>query len=180
MTKKTVILTLISLVLLFQSHTVFSNDFKHTLEDSNVTFNWSLEENAIHIQLSAKTTGWVAVGFNPEKMMLHSNIIMGYVKKDAVKITDHFGTGDRAHKADSKIGGTNHVSDKMGTEKDGVTEISFRIPLDSGDSYDKAVNSGKNIILLAHGAGRDSFKSVHDYRAVYEVDLTTGENKKLK
>ncbi len=80
-----------------------------------------------------------------------------------------------------KLGGTNDVLDPSGSEEDGVTTISFSFPLKTDDKYDKPIRIDSAIkIMLAYGAGKDSFKTRHPYRTVYEVNLSTGENKKIK
>ena len=80
------ILTLICILFIHTS--AIAGDYQHTLDiqDKKMTFSWTLNEDTIDIQISAKTTGWVGIGFNPETSMLGANIILGYVKKGKVKI----------------------------------------------------------------------------------------------
>lgn len=74
--------------------------------------------------------------------MQDANIIIGYVSGSDVFIRDDYGSGPTAHQADTAGGGTEDLSDPGGTESGGVTEISFRIPLDSGDPRDRSLNGG--------------------------------------
>lgn len=181
MKKRYYIISILTLLFLISPLCAFAMEYQHKLEVKDMQFSWTIEEDKIHIMLSAKTTGWVGIGFDPEKAMSGANIIIGAVKNGKFKIEDHFGNKKRGHTSDVKLGGTNDVSDPSGSEEDGVTTISFSIPLDTGDKYDKPINAtGKNIIMLAYGAGKDSFKNRHPYRTIYEVDLSSGENKKIK
>lgn len=156
-------------------------DYQHKLELKDMQFSWSIDGDQIMVELSAKTTGWVAIGFDPEKAMQGADVIIGAVKNGKVRIEDHYGDRKRGHSPDKKLGGESNVINPGGSETDGVTTISFTLKLDSGDKYDKPVQaSGMSKIMFAYGAGKDSFKTRHPYRTIYEIDLATGENKKLK
>jgi len=133
-------LSLILTLITFLVHGVcLADGYDHKIEAGKLTFQWKTDAENIHIKLSAKTTGWVGVGFNPSKEMKDANIILGYVKKGKVKVTDHFGTTKRQHKADKKLGGKKDITNINGKEENGITEISFTIPLDSGDAKDKPI-----------------------------------------
>lgn len=181
--KKQYLITVISLFLILAvpATSSFAMEYQHTLDVKNMQFSWTIEADQIHVQLSAQTTGWVAIGFDPESAMEGSNIIIGVAKDDKVKIEDHYGNSKRGHESDKELGGTNDVLNPSGSEKDGVTTIAFTLPLKTNDKYDKDIRTeGMYRIMLAHGAGRDSFKSRHPYRTVYDVNFATGENKKIK
>lgn len=158
-----------------------AQDFHFTLDDGPMRFSWAVAEGNLHVKLTGKTTGWVGVGFNPEKMMKGANFIMGYVKAGKVKVTDHIGNNERNHKADTKAGGRSNVTNMAGSEAKGVTEIFFTIPLASGDPADSVLDpSGTTTVLLAMGSGRDSFRSIHKFRAVHRVTLSSGASEKVK
>jgi hypothetical protein len=160
---------------------VSAMDYQHKLEAKNMDVFWTIEKDQIHVKLSARTTGWVAIGFDPEKAMQGANIIIGAVKKGKVRIEDHYGDRKRGHSLDKKLGGENHVLNPQGTEADGVTTISFTLALDTGDKWDKPINpQGTSRMMIAYGAGRDSFTARHAYRSVYDINYTTGETKKIK
>jgi len=156
-------------------------DYQHKLEAKDITFSWTIEGDQIHVQVSAKTEGWVGVGFDPEDAMEGANIIIGAVKDGQVKIEDHFGDRKRGHSSDEELGGKNDVQNPAGTEENGVTTISFTLPLNTGDKYDKPFPSdGTGKVMLAYGAGKDSFKNRHPFHVLYEVNYKTGESKKIK
>jgi hypothetical protein len=157
------------------------NEFSHEISVESMKFEWKLAGDTIKIRLSAKTDGWVGVGFNPTSRMKDANFIIGYVKDGEVKVVDHYGATERQHRDDRRGGGESHVSDISGKEENGVTELLFTIPLDSGGPKDRPIFTDKNnIILLAHGAGRDSFRTKHVFRSEFEVNLTTGDFKRVK
>jgi hypothetical protein len=152
-----------------------SNEYDHKITVGNIVFEWKLASETIHIRLTAKTEGWVGIGFNPSKRMKDANFIIGYVKKGSVKVADHYGITERQHEKDSKLGGQMNISNIAGEEKNGVTQITFSIPLNSEDSMDRPIWTDKdNTVLLAYGAGRDSFRAKHKFRAALKVNLSTG------
>jgi len=113
--------------------------------------------------------------------MKDANFVLGYVKNGKAKIKDEYGDKGTGHKSDKKLGGTVDAVLVGGTEEGGVTTIEFTLPLNSGDKYDGALDvNGDTVVLLAYGAGRDSFKSKHKYRVSYKVNLGSGTAEKLK
>ena len=158
-----------------------SNEYDHKIAVENVVFEWKLASETIHIRLTAKTEGWVGIGFNPSTRMKDANFIIGYVKKGSVKVADHYGTTQRQHEKDTKLGGQMNISNIAGKEENGVTEINFSIPLNSEDPMDRPIWTDKdNTVLLAYGAGRDSFRARHQFKTALKVNLNTGEFSTLK
>ena len=68
------------LVCLVGVNTVHSASYDHEMEAKGVTFAWKIDGDTLHAKVSAKTKGWVAVGFNPTKKMQDANYIIGFVK----------------------------------------------------------------------------------------------------
>lgn len=180
--KSKALLFIMLIVLIIPFHT-FAGDmaYQHELKLDDMSFEWSLEGDQIHVRLVAATTGWVAVGFDPEDAMQGADIIIGAVKNGKVRIEDHYADRKRGHKSDKALGGSNNVLNPKGSESDGITTISFSLNLKADDKYDKAIQpSGMNRIMLAYGQGRDSFNTRHPFRTIYDIDLSTGAAKKIK
>lgn len=155
-----------------------SADYQHSLTVEKMTFDWSIEGDQLAVKLSAPTTGWVAVGFNPSSKMKDANIIIGYVKKGKVKIVDDFGTAATQHKDDTKVGGAENVTVVGGSEEGDTTTIEFSIPLNSGDEKDGVIDpNGDTTVILGYGPDRDSFRMKHDFNATIVVNLGTGAKK---
>lgn len=174
-------MVIVGCVLVLAPLTTLAADYDHKIEVDKMSFEWKVDGKNIHIRLKAKTEGWVGVGFNPSEEMKDANFILGYVKKGKVKVTDHFGHAKRQHKSDKKGGGKKNVDNVAGKEDGGFTEISFSIPLNSGDDKDTVIEPDKEtIVLLSYGAGRDSFKSKHKFKSVLSVTLATGKYKVVK
>jgi len=169
------ILFVVSLLL---SGVLVAADYDHKVALKNMSFEWRLNEQTIDIRLIAKTKGWVAIGFNTAGNMKKANLILAYVKRGKVKISDQFGVRLEEHIRDVMTGGEDNISNKKGNETFNKTVVSFSIPLDSGDPGDFSIDPDKEtFVLLAYGKGRDNFQSKHEFRTALKVNLTTGAYK---
>jgi len=113
--------------------------------------------------------------------MKDANFILGYVKDGNVKVSDHFGSANRQHEQDDKLGGSDDVTGISGKEVNGITEVCFTIPMHSKDPNDQILSEDKETkVLLAYGAGRDSFLARHQFRTALNVNLKTGKFTKIK
>ncbi len=156
-------------------------EYAHEVKDKKIAFAWSVEGDTLAVKLTAETDGWVGIGFNPVKEMKGADFILGYVKNGEVKLDDDFGYDENSHKPDTKLDGTSDVTLVGGSETGGVTTVEFTIPLDSGDKNDTKIDvNGDTVVLLAYGAGRDSFKSKHKYRNALKVNLSTGASQNME
>jgi len=153
-------------------------DYQHTLTVNQMNFSWNVNADSLAVRLSAPTTGWLAIGFNPTDMMKDANIIIGYVKDGKVEVSDDFGSGPTMHMPDDKRGGTNNVTVVGGSETGNTTTLEFSIPLNSGDVNDGVINpTADTKVILAYGPDRDSFKMKHQFAKAITVNLASGAQK---
>ena len=130
------------------------------------TFSWVMDptsSDSLDVSITAPTTGWVAVGFEPVSFMSEANLIIGYVESDVPVIRDDYGTGQFTHDYDVNLGGSSDIGSTNGSESAGETTLTFAIPYDSGDQYDKVLEEGQTYtFIFAYGAdGADDFTSPH-------------------
>ena len=139
---------------------------------NNITLQWKTDTlSNLLVKVSTATVGWIAVGFDPSAGMQDANIIIGYVVNDTAYVRDDYGTGLYSHAPDTTLGGTNDVADIAGSETGGVTEISFTIPLNSGDAMDRVLVVGQSYsVILAWGTD-DSFDTPHAVRAITAINI---------
>ncbi len=173
-------LILVSLAVLFScgsgasgAEVVQNPGVENSVTVDDFTMEWSILENEIAISMSAPTTGWVAVGFDPSAAMKDADIVIGYVENGEVFISDDWGDGHITHSPDTELGGTSNVTAITGSEAGGVTELSFSIPLDSGDQYDKVLHEGMTVsVIMAYGPqGSDDFQGYHAWAETVELEL---------
>jgi hypothetical protein len=149
-------------------------EYAHQAEGAGVTLYWSNDAEFLYAGMSAQTTGWVAVGFDPQEAMLGANYIFGYVQDGTLFLEDMYGTkraGTDSHPPDEQLGGANDILESAGREEGGVTVIEFKIPLDSGDAYDKPLAPGGSYVALLAIGGSDDFDSYHTERGGTQIAL---------
>jgi hypothetical protein len=176
--KKLMLALLTTLLACFFTTALLAGPYDHEVKAKDMTFAWKVDGDTLHGKMSAKTKGWVGVGFNPSKKMKDANFILGYVKDGKAKVVDHFGTKATGHDADSKKGGSDDVTLVAGTEDNGLTTIEFTLPMNSSDKMDGTLTAdGDTILLLAYGPDRDSMKPRHKFKTTMTVNLSTGASK---
>ncbi len=149
-------------------------EYPHQVEAAGVTLHWVNDAEHLFAALAAQTGGWVAVGFAPQARMQGANFVFGYVQNGQVTIEDMHGVrpaGTGSHPPDEQLGGRNDVVEYGGREEGGLTVVEFKIPLDSGDQYDKPLRPGSSYrIILAVGSS-DDFESYHAARDYAEITI---------
>jgi hypothetical protein len=151
--------------------TVNSNGFNEIISH-DITLQWKISGNSMDIIVSAPGEGWVSVGFDATNIMQDANILIGYVDNGKAELRDDFGTSPVTHKLDTELGGTEDFSNLSGVEENGITELRFTIPLDSGDSYDKVlVPEQEYQVILAYSKDKDSYKFMHTDAATVKIKL---------
>ena len=135
------------------------------------SLKWRINGQNLDLAVSAKTTGWIAVGFEPTRIMKDADIIIGYVDNKNIVIEDHFADKFTSHKNDTTFGGVDNITNVTGSEKNGITTIEFTIPLNSGDKYDKVLIPGKEYkVIFAYGT-KDNLKTKHRKTASVKIKL---------
>ena len=135
--------------------------------------HWFSDEQYIYIGLKAKTSGWVAVGIQPEPKLEKKNadLVLGFVKDGQTIVYDLFSTDRHGpHHPDTDLGGTNDILEFGGKEDNGYTTIEFKRALNTGDPYDHQLYEGENEIIWAYGL-EDDPSSEHAKKGYGEIDL---------
>ena len=152
--------------------------YQHSLTLDKMTFAWSIEGENLAIKISAPTTGWVGIGFNPTDQMKDANIILGLVKDGKVEISDEFGIQPTIHTPDTQKGGKDNVTVIGGSETGNTTTLEFSIPLKSGDPNNGVIDpKADTAIILAYGPDRKSTKLKHQFAKKITVNLGSGAMK---
>jgi len=143
---------------------------------AGVTLEYKVDDIFLHCILSANTSGWISVGFNPSNMMLDANLIIGYVSDSTGYLRDDWGITNTSHSSDVSLGGINNVTLISASESNGVTELEFKIPLNSGDQYDQILEIDQTYpIILAHG-NSDDFDSYHSAVGFAIITILVNDN----
>lgn len=151
------------------------DDDYNTKTVGNFSLSWKTNDtdDSLLVKVSATTVGMVLIGFDidPLSGLQDANIITGYVVGDTAYIRDNIGTGEEAYLPDTVYGGTDDLVDKAGTETEGITELTFTIPLNSGDPNDCVLEiGGYYLIFLAWGNNDSHVYAPVEYAAT-EIEL---------
>ena len=129
---------------------------------------WQHDGSTLYVGLEAPGTGWLSIGFGPERRMEGANIVIASITDGALTIEDHYGNTPTSHRADD----IDHVIRAAGSESDGRSIVEFAIPLDSGDDEDKALAPGDEVvIILAYHASSDRLTMRHTARSTSSIVL---------
>jgi len=156
--------------ILFLSYTLFSQEGYKSLVSGNMKFSWKVNGDFIDFKISAKTNGWISVGFNPTTKMKNATMVLGVMKEGIPNFTYHYGTANFKHKSIEDLGGKNLITNPKGTEGKDLSEISFSLPLKSDGKYDADFKKGKHVIILAYSISKE-FKSKHVYAAKAQFEI---------
>jgi len=79
---------------------IAEGEYAHQQFDSatGMTVYWANSANTLIIGLVSPGTGWLSIGFDPERQMQGANILIAGIDGDAVTIEDHYGNSPTSHK----------------------------------------------------------------------------------
>jgi len=142
-----------------------------TASAAGVTLKYKVSDTDLHCILSADNTGWLAVGFNPTTAMKDANFLIGYVSGNSVQVRDDWGSAATEHVSDVSLGGTTDLEVIDGSEASGKTTIEFKIPLNSGDQYDRILQVNTSYTVILAQGDTDNFTSYHSAASITEITL---------
>jgi hypothetical protein len=137
-------------------------------------FQWKVDGEILDVIISAPTTGWVSVGFDPTNRMKDANYIMAYVDSSGQGvIEDHFGTNPTAHQSDISLGGTQDLELVSASQSGGSTTVNVRLPLVTNDEFDRPLTPGQTyVVIWAFGPDNaDNFSAIHRRRGFFRIEL---------
>jgi len=145
--------------------TIVSGEYAHETTIAGVVVYWTNDAHRLRMGLVSPGTGFVAIGFDPERQMEGANYIIASMHEGELTIRDDYGHEPLAHMEDTARGGEDNIIAAAGNQWPDQTVIEFIIPLDSGDAMDKPLLPGHQYtILVAYHSMFDSFSDPHTRR----------------
>jgi len=142
-----------------------------TIKADKFIFSYAVDSVNLIAKLSYPTAGWVAVGFNPTRMMKGGNFILATVIDGKPVLSDDYGVSEWSHKPDTVIGGKNNIISGDCTIKDGCMIMRFTIPLNSGDAKDVVLEKGKPIKVIFAEGKKPNLSSIHSNLSKTNITL---------
>lgn len=119
------------------------------LADGLYTLSWTVSGDTVWFGIQATTTGWVALGLDPEQMMQGADMVFGWVSGGKATVLDQYATGTFGpHPDDTTLGGRMDILSSVGTEQQGTTTIEYSRKRVTGDAYDKPVPASGNLKII--------------------------------
>ncbi len=135
---------------------ITAGEYDRMQEHGSYQIHWKSDGEFIYVAITAQTSGWVAVGFNPTTRMKNADIVLGFVADGQVTVLDMFSPFDFGpHPPDTEQGGTFDILEFGGREENGRTTIEFKRALDTGDELDNVLTQGAIKIIWSYGSTDD-------------------------
>jgi hypothetical protein len=124
-------------------------DHSTVLGDGIYTLSWTITGDTVWFGIQATTTGWVALGIDPQIAMNGADMVFGWVSGGKATVLDQYSTGMFGpHPDDTSLGGTMDLLASAGGEQAGTTTIEFSRKRVTGDAYDKPVPMSGNLKII--------------------------------
>ncbi len=137
-------------------------DLMVTYDSAQYKVYWTFENDQMYMAISAKTTGWVAIGFDPTDRMKDADMVYGWVTAQGAIVLDLYATGvNGPHPEDTTMGGTYDLLEATGMEAAGWTTLEFRRNLNTGDTYDNVIPTTGTIPIIWAVGPVDDFTTQH-------------------
>jgi len=155
---------------------VVDGEYAHEMTIAGTEVYWANDDQQLRVGLVSPGTGYVSIGFDPDRQMEGANIIIAAVHEGQLTIRDDYGHEPLAHIEDTIRGGQDNIIAAAGNQWPDETVIEFIIPLDSGDSMDKPLLAGHAYtVLVAYHSMLDDFSNRHTRRGSGEMQLDLPE-----
>ena len=157
-------------------------EFVAELNDGDFEIHWRIQGDRFYMAVKARTTGWIAIGFEPTTRMEDADMIIGWVDDNGEHtVLDCFSEGEYGpHPPDKNIGGTCDLLGCGGAEASGWTTLEFSRYLDTGDYRDKIIDEDSELYVIWAVGDNDDYTSSHSDRGAARINLKTGEAEEIE
>ncbi|XP_033106208.1 DBH-like monooxygenase protein 1 homolog [Anneissia japonica] len=143
--RTTVILCILFPLAVKAQNTIDENHVVVLNQEYDIILKWRIAGDDIFFEMSAKTYGYVAIGFSPNGGMPGSDIVAGWVKNDVTFLSAYHAT--KFAKPDIDL--SNDYELLYGFEEGNKTTIGFSRKLQTCDTNDYTITSDTSRIIWA-------------------------------
>ena len=153
--------------------TIAEGEYPNTTTIGDMQVWWYNDGDSLTMAIQAPTEGWVGVGINPDSGMQGADFKLAALVEGEPRVTDAWGTQPTGadHPPDTELGGTDDIEESAVVTEGGVTRFEFRVPLNSGDQYDKPLVPGGTYRIIVAYAGSNEYNAYHTFRQAAEITL---------
>lgn len=129
---------------------------ENQVKKNEMEVSWEDFGPAYRFHVSAPTSGWIALGINPEDELVGSSLYMARIQDGKVQVIDHYVRGFADYLPVIELGGQSLVSDTDG-KWDGTRSVfSFCIPANSDSQFHHDLKEGQTYTFhLAFSESKD-------------------------
>ncbi|MBD79495.1 MAG: hypothetical protein CL840_11310 [Crocinitomicaceae bacterium] len=142
-----------------------------TITKNQMIINWYHQKDRVFFELSAPTTGWLAIGFNQSSGLTRTYLIMGNVVKGETSVVEHYTESPGNYSPISSYGDKNRVDNVNGSEIEGKTSIKFSVPVRALYKYHKDLDKGLDYTMLIAYSREDDFQHHSIMRSSVSIKL---------
>lgn len=126
------------------------------IEKNGMHLIWRHSHDSIHLEMSAPSTGWLAIGFNSSADLAGTYLLMGRLSNNRAEVVEHSIIQPGDYRSFSVMGFPGCVKNIRGEEKRGTTRISFSLPNKPENLLQKDLREGNRYhLLLAYSVDKD-------------------------
>lgn len=142
------------------------------LSSGSFKVHWKNDAKELFMGLEGRTSGFVAIGFEPVEAMNGADMVMGWVSDGKATVLDLNSTGIYGpHPPDEDLGGRNDILEFGGNESNGWTVIEFKRKMNTLDPFDKSFLPGQTVIIIWSMSSSDSLAPRHNVRGASSLTL---------
>ncbi len=142
-----------------------------TISKNNMNIHWHFENDRVHFKINAPTSGWIAIGFNPNKGIKGSYLLMARVKNGKAEVVEHYTLSPGNYKSLESLGEKDLVENVKGEELKNFSEVEFSLPINSKTKYRYKLNPGMDYNLIMAFSRDDDFKHHSMMRTSTQIKL---------
>ena len=151
--------------------------FNASFEGGHFELHWTMLGDRIQLAISARTTGWLALGLEPTKMMQGADMVIGWWNSTTdFQIVDAYSTGlTGPHPPDTELGGTYDILTYLATQENGTTTLELTRLLDTKDRFDHVIRTDGDMHIIWSTSDSKEFDQKHSHKGLGVVNFATGE-----
>lgn len=132
---------------------------------------WEYNGDLLTFKLHSPYQGWIGLGFNAANDIVNTNLIMGAVAGETIKLEEFYVLGVGNPQPISELGGQKTVQDYLGIEDATGTSFQFSIDTSLRDEFHYDLGEGQSIWLICAYSMEDDFGHHSIMRRHVEVKL---------
>lgn len=140
-----------------------------TLSAGQMEISWHNANGRLHVRLSARTRGWIAVGFNSKRDLKGTRFVIASVA-GPLRAEEHIAQVP-AHKEVTALGLAPALQDVQGQYKAPLSHLSFSLPETFPDQPNLALAPGAEVYLMLAWSHEPDFDHHSAWRQHFDVTL---------